>query len=99
MRSGRKTRRADLGDRLATLHTLAAHDENLRAVRVAGLEAVPVIDGQHVAVTLDPSHLGDDAGGRRFDLHAHRRRHVDAFMWPRKVEDRMHALARERTRE
>ena len=99
MRSGRETGRSDVGDLLATLHTLPAHHDDLGAVRVPRHQAVAVIDREHVAVAFDPRHLRHDAGRRRVDLHAHRCGEVDALVRTREVEDRMHALARERTRQ
>src|SRR6266550_1375597 len=61
VRSRGEPGRADLRDHLATLHALAAHDEDLRAMGEARHQPEAVIHRDDVAVALLPPHFGHDA--------------------------------------
>src|SRR6059036_2497096 len=99
VRSRGEPGRADLRDYLPTLHALAAHDEDLRAVSEARHQPEAVIHRDDVAVAFLPPHLGHDARRGRFDVRPHRCRHVDPLVWARQVKDRVDALPHERARE
>src|SRR5207253_6893181 len=89
LRSRGQPGRADLRDYLPTLHALAAHDEDLRAVSEARDEPEAVIHRDDVAVAFLPPHLGHDARRGRFDVRPHGCRHVDPLVWARQVKDRV----------
>src|SRR5436309_290963 len=75
VRSRGEPGRADERDLLATLHPLAAHDEDLRAVREPRHQPEAMIHSHDVAVALFPPHFGHDTRRRRLYFRPHRRRH------------------------
>src|SRR6266487_1019712 len=99
VRSRGEPGRADLRDYLPTLHALAAHDEDLRAMGEARHQPEAVIHRDDVAVAFLPPHLGHDARRGRFHTRPPRRRPADPPVWARQVKDRVHALPHERARE
>ena len=92
VRPGRQARASYRRDALAARDALAVLHIDARTVCITSDHAVAVIDLKRVAVPVfvaDPHH---HAGRRRDDGRAHRRRHVDALVRSRNVQERMPRL-------
>src|SRR5579864_7535214 len=91
MRAGRAPGRTHAADDLADADLVADVDVDLRKVAVAGREAFPVIDLDHLAVAAAPAGRRDGAGRRGVDRIADLAAEIEPGMHRRHMQKRIDA--------
>ena len=97
MRSGRPAARAHLAEHRPLLDALAFLDQRLRHMRVAGDEAVAVIDLDHDAIAAHGPRVRHAAGRGRVYLGPPRLAEIDARMQREAAEERVGAITEGRS--